>query len=176
MEIIKPTQRFNNELSVASLPFDFSCPPFDPQNFAIRLAEKMIKENGIGLAAIQVGVPYQIFAIRTDPVYVCFNPKIVDIAGEITVFEEGCLSFPGMYIKVKRHDEVRLRFQLHDGRFITRKLAGLAARIAQHEHDHCAGILYYNRASSFHREQKLKRWERTLKDRAPLNTPKKESA
>jgi peptide deformylase len=166
MEIIKPTQIFNNELSVVSRPFDFNNPPFDPQDFSLALLKKMIKENGIGLAAIQVGVPYRVFAIRTDPAYVCFNPKIVDLSGEITVLEEGCLSFPDLYIKVKRHDEVRLRFQLHDGSFVTRKLAGLAARIAQHEHDHIDGILYYNRASRFHREQKLRKWERNLNKRA----------
>lgn len=176
MKLILPTQRFNNELSVVSDPFDFNNPPFDPQDFAVKFAQKMIKENGIGLAAIQVGVPYRIFAIRTDPVYVCFNPKIVDIGGEITSYNEGCLSFPDMFVKIKRHDEVRLRFQHHDGTYITRKLAGLAARIAQHEYDHLDGVLFYNRASSFHREQALKKWERNLertaKERAHINSKK----
>lgn len=165
MQLIKPTHRFNNELMVVSQPFDFNNPPFDPQEFAVKFAKKMIKENGIGLAAIQVGVPLRIFAVRTDPVYVCFNPKIVDATGELIASEEGCLSFPGLNIKVKRYDEIRLRFQTHDGKFITRKLAGLAARVAQHENDHLDGILFYNRASRIHRDRALDKWERSLRNK-----------
>lgn len=178
MELIKPTQRFNNALTVESTPFDFSRPPFNPQEFAVALGKKMIKENGVGLASIQVGVPFRIFAIRTDPVYVCFNPHIVGTTGELIVAEEGCLSFPGMLIKVKRYEEVRLRFQTHDGKFITRKLAGLAARVAQHEHDHLDGVLFYNRASLYHRDIALRKWERELKRTSALNsaTLKKEIA
>lgn len=172
MKLIQPTVRFNNELSVVSCPFDFSNPPFDAKDFAIALTKKMIKENGLGLASIQVGVPYRIFSIRTDPSYVCFNPRIVDFGGEVTLSEEGCLSFPGMKVKVKRYDELRLRFQNHDGTFITRKLAGLAARVAQHEYDHLDGVLFYNRASQFHRDQALKRWEAHLKKSSALNNKK----
>jgi peptide deformylase len=163
LEVIKPTSRFKNELTEISLPFDFNNPPFDPKEFAIDLAKRMIKENGVGLAAIQVGVPYRIFAIRTEPTYVCFNPRIVDTGEFQHVAEEGCLSFPGMMVKVKRYDEVRLRFQTHDGKFITRKLGGLAARVAQHEYDHLDGVLFFNRANRFHRERAIKKWEQTRK-------------
>lgn len=176
MKLIKPTKRFNNELSVVSNPFDFNNPPFHAKDFAEALVKTMIKENGIGLAAIQVGVPYRIFAVRTDPIYVCFNPRIVDLSGVEMVADEGCLSFPGMTIKVKRFDEVRLRFQTYEGTFITRKMAGLAARVVQHEYDHIEGVLFYNRATQYHRDQALKRWERTLKKESALNTKKKESA
>jgi peptide deformylase len=173
MELIKPTKRFDNELSVVSAPFDFTNPPFDPKSFSEALAKKMIRENGIGLAAIQIGMPYRVFVVRTDPVYVCFNPKIVDLGGEENIMEEGCLSFPGMSVKVKRFDELRLRFQNHDGQFATRKFAGLAARVIQHEYDHLNGILFYNRASRYHRDAALKKWERTLvKKSAPINTQK----
>ena len=177
MEVIKPTTRLN-ELAKVSEPFDFSNPPFDPKEFAEALARKMIKENGIGLAAIQVGIPYRIFAIRTDPIFVCFNPRVVDVSGQEIIHEEGCLSFPGMTVKVKRFEEVRLRFQNHDGKFITRKLAGLAARVAQHESDHLDGVLFYNRATPYHREQALRRWERALKRKsAPqINTLEREGA
>jgi peptide deformylase len=68
-----------------------------------------------------------------------------------------------MKVKVKRYDEVRLRFQHHDGTFITRKFGGLAARVVQHEFDHLDGILHYNRANRFHRDQALNKWERALK-------------
>lgn len=174
MQLIKPTQRFNNELTVVSNAFDFDNAPFDPQAFAVALSQKMIKENGIGLAAVQVGYPIRAFAIRTDPVYVCFNPRIVDAGGEQQIAEEGCLSFPGMNIKVKRFEEVRIRFQHVDGKFITRKFGGLAARIIQHEMDHLSGILFYNRANAYHRDVALRKWERTMKRTSALNTTKEE--
>jgi peptide deformylase len=174
MKLIKPTQHFKNELQVVSQPFDFDNPPFDPAEFAIALGNKMIKENGVGLAAIQVGYPYRIFAVRSDPVYVCINPKIVDLSGKEHLAEEGCLSFPGMLVKVKRFEEVRLRFQHVDGKYITRKFAGLAARVVQHEFDHMDGILHYNRASRYHRDAALKKWERAMKAHARAQKLNKE--
>jgi len=169
-EIVKPQKRHDNELMVVSRPFEFGNPPFDPELFAKDIATRMIQENGLGLAAIQIGVPYRVFAVRTDPIQVCFNPKIVDASGDFLPAEEGCLSFPNMFVKVKRYDHIRLRFQLHNGAFVTRKFEGLAARIVQHEQDHLDGILFYNRASTFHRDQALRKWERTLKKASALNT------
>lgn len=176
MQLITPRTSYNNELSVASDPFDFANPPFSPKDFAEALVKIMIKKNGIGLAAIQVGMPYQVFTVRSDPIQICFNPKIVDLSGEEVLADEGCLSFPGMSVKVKRFEEVRVRFQNFEGKFVTRKLAGLAARVVQHEIDHVNGILFYNRANKFHRDQALRRWERALKahNRAPTINSQKE--
>lgn len=174
MKLIKPTTHFNNELQVVSEPFDFSNPPFDPEEFALALGKKMIAENGVGLAAIQVGYPLRIFAVRSDPVYVCFNPKIVDYSGEQLVAEEGCLSFPGMLVKVKRFEEVRLRFQHVDGKYVTRKFGGLAARVVQHEYDHLDGVVHYNRATRYHRDAALKKWTRAMKAHARAQNINKE--
>jgi peptide deformylase len=162
LSLIKATSRSCDPLSVVSQPFDFKNPIFDPEEFANALAAKMVRENGIGLAAIQVGVPYRVFAIRTDPIIVAYNPKFVGVDGEMILSEEGCMSFPGLQVKVKRFPEVRMRFQTATGKFVTQKLAGLAARIAQHEYDHLDGVLFFNRASHFHRDRLLDKWEKAI--------------
>ena len=166
LNLIKPTQRFNNELSIPCQPFDFSNPEFDIEEFTKTLAETMVREDGIGLAANQVGVPYRVFTVRSDPLLVCYNPKIVDLSGEELLGPEGCLSFPGLSVKVKRWEEVRLRFQNYKGTFVTRKFGGLAARVVQHEMDHLDGILFFNRANRYHRDQAFKRLDRTLRKSA----------
>lgn len=162
LELVKSKSRICDPLTVVSNSFDFRDPQFDPEEFANSLVRKMVHENGVGLAAIQVGVPYRIFAIRTDPIVVAYNPKFVGTQGDLMLSEEGCLSFPGLWVKVKRVEEVRLRFQTPQGKFVTQSLAGLAARIAQHEYDHIEGVLFFNRASRFHRDRTLEKWERQI--------------
>jgi peptide deformylase len=121
----------------------------------------MYENNGIGLAANQVGVPYRIFAMRGSPQnFVCFNPRIVQAAAENIILEEGCLSFPGLIVKVKRPRHVRVRFQTPNGDTRTETFIGMTARIFQHEYDHLEGKLYFNRASRYHREIALKKWKR----------------
>lgn len=162
MDLIKATSRSCELLTTVSQPFDFKNPVFDPEEFANALAAKMVRENGVGLAAIQVGVSSRIFAIRTDPIIVAFNPKFVGVEGDMRLAEEGCLSFPGLWVKVKRIEEVRIRFQTPQGKFVTQKLAGMAARVAQHENDHLDGILFFNRASHYHRDRAIDKWERSI--------------
>ena len=141
--------------------FDFQNPPFDPIEFSQELVKFMYENNGIGLAANQVGVPYRIFAMRGSPQnFVCFNPRIVQAAAENIILEEGCLSFPGLIVKVKRPRHVRVRFQTPNGDTRTETFIGMTARIFQHEYDHLEGKLYFNRASRYHREIALKKWKR----------------
>jgi peptide deformylase len=117
--------------------------------------------NGIGLAANQVGVPYRIFAMRGAPEnFVCFNPRIVQPSAEQISLEEGCLSFPGLVVKVKRPRHVRVRFTTPNGDTRTETFIGMSARIFQHEMDHLEGRLYFNQVSRYHREAALKKWKR----------------
>jgi peptide deformylase len=130
--------------------FDFSNPPFDAKEFAQQLYQNMTHHNGLGLSANQVGVPYRIFAIRidADPLVV-FNPKIVDQSENEILLDEGCLSSPLLYMKVKRPDWVRIRFQTHDGETHTELYGGMTARVILHEYDHMEGITFKQRASKF---------------------------
>ena len=155
-------------LTQASEPFDFENPQMDPIELASLLVHEMVDQKGIGLSAIQLGIPLRVFSIMTRPQHtVLFNPVIVNSSTETASEYEGCLSFPNLIVKVKRAFEVRIRFKLPNQEVKTEKWGGLTARVAQHEMDHLDGILYYNRASKFHRDQafrKLDQYKRAVRD------------
>ena len=145
------------KLKVPCIPFDFDNPPMNPGELAYNLVKEMRDFNGIGLAANQIGYPWRVFAMRSDPNMVCFNPKIVMPSDEMVTLEEGCLSFPGLFVKVKRHKHVRVRFQIANGEMCTEMYTGMAARVFQHEMDHLDGILFYDLANKYHRDLAFKK-------------------
>ena len=131
------------------------------------MIETMIKNNGIGLAAPQVGVSKRIIVAATqkDPL-VFINPKILRKSKETELGEEGCLSFPGLYLKIKRPKFVEVGALDINGkkiRFETKELLSkspvneryptgvILSRIIQHETDHLDGILIIDRISFWQR-------------------------
>lgn len=138
-------------------PFDFTNPPTDPIQLAKDLTETMIAKNGIGIAANQCGLPYRVFAIRSNPVFVCFNPKIVDTSTEEIYLDEGCLTYPNYYVKIKRPKKIKVRFTMPNGMTETKVFEGITARIFLHEYDHLDGILFMSRATLYHRQQAEKK-------------------
>jgi peptide deformylase len=140
--------------------FDFKDPPFDPVEYAQNLVKCMYENNGLGLAANQVGTPYRIFAMRAAPEnFVCFNPKIVQQSEQTVTLEEGCLTYPGLIVKIKRPEFIRVRFQTPNGDTLTKQFIGMSARVFQHEIDHLDGIRFYDKANKFHRDQALRKWK-----------------
>lgn len=140
------------------IPFDFNNEEgLTAQYLYETLRDTMCKNNGIGLAANQIGLPYRVFVMGNpsdpDGVIGVFNPVLVDIIGEESYYEEGCLSFPGLYIKIKRPSAIRVRFTTHDGVTDTIKFDGMTARIFLHEYDHLEGKLFTERAHSLHLER-----------------------
>jgi peptide deformylase len=127
--------------------FDFNNPPVDPVTLSEHMIEMLDEYNGLGLAANQLGLPYRVFAMRTTPRLVCFNPIITFESPESIVLEEGCLTFPGLYVKIKRPSWIRVRFTEADGNVRTEKFTGITARCFLHEFDHLEGIHYLSRAS-----------------------------
>lgn len=128
------------------------------------MIDTMHAENGVGLAANQVGILKQIFVASPDLVkgneQVYLNPAIVKKEGIIKEFE-GCLSVPELYEPVKRAKRVWLKAMTLDGRKVEVKAEGLLARIFQHETDHLNGILFIDRLgfvkSKLTRKKLLKR-------------------
>ena len=112
------------------------------------MIDTMYAENGVGLAANQVGVLKRIFVASHDQVkgneQVYFNPRIVKKEGVIKEFE-GCLSVPEFYEPVKRAKKVWMRAINLDGKAVEVKAEGLLSRIFQHEIDHLDGILFIDR-------------------------------
>lgn len=138
--------------------FDFDNPPCDPKELAQTLHDKMLKSDGLGLSANQVGLPYRVFVMRTgEKPYAVFNPRVVDVSEKELSMKEGCLSFPLLYLSVKRPDSVRIRFQDETGEMRTEKFIGMTARIALHEFDHMLGKVYTQRATQYETQRALRK-------------------
>ena len=141
-------------LKTAALPFEFGDQmPVNPIELYNDMAKFMLEKSGLGLSANQVGLPYRFFVMRAEEVIGCFNPKIVDFGEQTVYMDEGCLSFPGLFIKVKRPANIKVRYTEPNGNTVTRKFSGMSARIFQHELDHLDGVTYKQRASKIHLER-----------------------
>jgi len=134
-----------------------------------RLVEKMtdimLEKKGIGLAAPQAGVPLRLFIISLDGsrehVKVYVNPTVTP-TGELGSIDEGCLSVPGIYTKIRRYKRCKVTATDLDGNEFTDQAEGLYARVLQHEYDHIEGMTIVSRmgqtARIVHRKQ-LKKLE-----------------
>ena len=121
--------------------------------------EVMDREDGVGLAAPQIGVLKKIFVWRdpdTDERSTFVNPRIVARSDDLDITSEGCLSVPGRPMDVARHDWVEVEAQDVRGGPISLRAEGLLARIMQHEIDHLEGHLILDRASQDERRRVLK--------------------
>lgn len=127
--------------------FDFANPEIDPVVLANRLIVTMNNKNGLGLSANQCGLPYRVFVLRADTVKACFNPKVLAISEEVVSLEEGCLSHPYLFVKIKRPVHIRVRYADAFGEIHTEKFIGMTARCFLHEYDHLEGINYLTRAN-----------------------------
>ena len=140
--------------------FNFSNPPMDPYELATNLKETMVAKRGIGLSANQVGLPYKVFVIGDpndpDNIEPVFNPRVVYQNDDEQIIEEGCLSYPGLFIKIKRPSVIRVRYSGPDGAIKTLMYDGIPARVFLHEYDHMEGIVFTSRASRLRLQQAKK--------------------
>ena len=113
------------------------------------LIDNMIHHEGIGISANQIGIWERAFAMVRDlennEVMVCFNPRIIKSYSEEVEMEEGCLSYPELFLKVKRPDKIVVKYEDEDKKIHKMKLQGLASRVFQHEYDHMEGIDFTQR-------------------------------
>lgn len=136
-------------LHTVAEPFDFTKPEKN-----LHLANKMIdfmkQSNGIGLAAPQIGISARVFVMQTDfgiggLSMHCFNPRIVGHGNQYAQIEEGCLSFPGETMVIKRPAQIDVEYYNHKGELIQATLWGLNSICFQHELDHLDGIVMHDR-------------------------------
>lgn len=141
--------------------------------------ETMYAAPGIGLAAVQVGVPKRLLvidlqepeeeggeAVRDPRVFI--NPEILESSDHLQVYNEGCLSVPDMYAEVERPDRIRARWLDRDGTAREEELDGLLAICLQHEMDHLEGILFIDHLSRLKRDILLRKLAKARKERAKL--------
>jgi peptide deformylase len=137
--------------------------------------ETMYDAPGIGLAAIQVGVPKRILVIDLqepkeeggDPVRdprVFINPEIVQSSDQEVPYTEGCLSVPDQYAEVDRPDRIRARWLDEQGKAHEEEIEGLLATCLQHEMDHLEGVLFIDHLSRLKREMILKKLAKQRKE------------
>ncbi len=135
------------------------------QEFIDKMIDAMYKYDGIGLAAPQVGENIRLFVMdpnEGEP-FVYINPEIIWMSEEKVKYEEGCLSLPGIYAKVERPAEIKIKALSREGEVIEQHLKELAARVFQHEYDHLNGILFIDRISQLDKfliKSKLKKLEK----------------
>jgi peptide deformylase len=112
------------------------------QHFIKDMKKTMLKKDGIGLAAPQIGKNIRIFTINTDDGSQAFiNPKILKKSWRKSIMEEGCLSVPNVYKKIKRPVKISVKYLDEQGKKHKVKISGLIAKVFQHEFDHLEGIL-----------------------------------
>ena len=132
----------------------------DVRQLVADMAETMADANGAGLAAIQVGVPVRLFIVdgqvtggeENSPPKVFINPELVEISDEAQTGDEGCLSFPGIFVPVTRGMRAKIRARDLDGNVVESEGEGLSARAMQHETDHLNGRLLIDQVGPVKRE------------------------
>jgi len=139
--------------------------------------ETMYEEEGIGLAANQVGVDLNLMVIdvshtdETDDIHTFVNGEITESWGD-SVYEEGCLSIPEVRLEVKRPEFIKFKYQTIDGNEKEEEFTGLLGRAIQHEIDHLNGILIIDRVSPIVRMQVKKQLKEIEKESKQKKTPK----
>ncbi|MDA7742428.1 peptide deformylase [Francisellaceae bacterium] len=129
--------------------------------------ETMYQESGGGLAATQVGIKKRFFIMdaseKKDQRIVAINPEIIEEKGEI-IDEEGCLSFPGVFAKVKRAEWVKMKALDENGEVFEMESDGYLGRCMQHELDHLNGITYFDHLSPLKRKMIEKKYKKVNQD------------
>src|ERR1051325_1418996 len=136
------------------------------------MLETMYKAPGVGLAAIQIGVPRRIVTVDTakkdepkNP-QVFINPEVVWSSEEKGTYEEGCLSIPEYYEEVERPTQVKVRYMDIDGKTQEIEASGLLAAVLQHEIDHLNGVLFIDHISKLKRDRVIKKFAKAAKREA----------
>ena len=122
----------------------------DRKELSKTLVENMKHHDGLGLSANQIGISERAFAmirnVEYNEIIVCFNPKIVKTSTKKSVMEEGCLSYPELFIEISRPSSIIVKYEDEGKSLIKRRLDGYVARIFQHEYDHMEGIDFTQRS------------------------------
>ncbi len=141
--------------------------------------ETMYDAPGIGLAAVQVGVPKRLLVmdlqepedpdnpdspVKKEP-RVFINPEVLDASGSEVPYTEGCLSVPDQYAEVMRPDHIRARWLDENGKQHEEEMEGLLAVCLQHEMDHLEGVLFIDHLSKLKRDMVLKKLAKTRRER-----------
>src|SRR5262245_37458451 len=145
------------------------------------LVDTMFAYNGVGIASVQIGEPYKMFLVEAsvcggdakDPPWAFINPEILWTSDETEKVDEGCLSFPGIYVPIERPFRCRARATNLDGQQFEIEGEALLARAVQHEYDHLTGKLMVDFVGPL-KKQMIKRKLKRAQEEAPENAPERD--
>ena len=131
------------------------------------LIDSMEHYQGVGLSANQIGIMERVFIMYEDvtirKILTCFNPKILETSKEQILMDEGCLTYPGVWLKVKRPYAVLFEYEDEKGEKHQKELVGLPSRIFQHEYDHMEGTDFTQKVSRLKIDRAMKKLNKTVK-------------
>lgn len=144
---------------------DLENPGFDPKEVKEQMIDLMLQSNGIGLSASQVGLDAQLFVMGDSEsnTTICINPTVLEYTTETVLDVEGCLSFPNIFVKVKRPKEILVKFYNENLEEQIVKIDGYSAKCYLHEWDHLQGITFKDRVSKMKwdmAKKKAKKYDR----------------
>ena len=142
-------------------------PDLDRDDVEEKLLDSMKNYNGIGLSANQIGIMERVFVMYSDvkkrESISCFNPEIVTKSDTEILMEEGCLTYPGLWLKVKRPDGIEVQYEDKSGEIQHQAMFGLECRIFLHEYDHMEGTDFTEKVSKLRLERAKKRLSKMMK-------------
>ena len=131
------------------------------------LVDTMRAKNGLGLSANQIGIGARVFVMYADvkekEILCCFNPKILTFSKEEVLMSEGCLSWPGLWLKVRRPEGIEATYEDAKGELHEKAMFGLEARIFQHEYEHMEGRNFTEKVSRLKLNRAKKRLRKVKK-------------
>ena len=139
------------------------------QRFVRNMFATMNRYGGLGLSANQVGKPYRMFImggqlqIENGKIYACFNPKIIKASEEKVRLEEGCLTFPFLFLNIERPRKVEVEFLDENLDKKTYQMDGIMARCFQHELDHMNGVVFTDLVSKMRLDMAMKKRDKYIK-------------
>lgn len=142
------------------------------QKLADDMLQTMYDAQGIGLAAIQIGVPLRMLVVdiseketQKEPLVV-INPEILWLSDERNIYKEGCLSIPEYYAEVERPKQLRIRYRNREGKRIETEADDLLATCLQHEIDHLNGCLFIDHISKIKRDMVIRKFKKRAKEKS----------
>lgn len=145
-----------------STPWDFDHDG-DAKELEKTMCDFMITNRGIGLAANQIGLAKRVFVMGSHSIdgfptpFAVFNPVILEVSEEETVDKEGCLSYPDLWLSVKRPAVIKVQYQDSDSNLHEVAMSGLIARCFQHELDHLNGVCFVDKVSQLKLQLAMKK-------------------
>ena len=141
----------------------------DRKELSDEMFKLMFKYKGLGLSANQVGLPFNMFVMGGHPMIekglkmTCFNPMIISSSEEEVMMKEGCLTYPFIFLDIKRPRKVVMKYTDIDNNLQEAQLDGMMSRICQHEYDHMLGRNFTERVSKFKIKRAMEKRDKMLK-------------